>query len=183
MTSIPRAARRLVGIAGSDRRLFAWAFLRIAAVDLELRLLGFERLLRRQDGLIGREARAVGPADVAAARERARWLEVASRHHFVYARCLHRALALHGYLRGQCLPSELRIGVRKEGLALVAHAWVELAGEALDDSDGAGSFVPLQGSLAGQLDRRMGIPGILGGIARGDRSAESIGGATWRRGR
>ena len=42
---------------------------------------------------------------------------------------------------------ELKIGVRKNGVALVAHAWVEYHGEVLNDSlDRSQEFAPLTGA-------------------------------------
>jgi hypothetical protein len=49
------------------------------------------------------------------------------------AHCLHRSLTLHHWLRGEGLPSTLQVGVRKDGDALRAHAWIELGGAAVDD--------------------------------------------------
>jgi hypothetical protein len=56
----------------------------------------------------------------------------------VRAQCLHRSLVLHRWLHGQGAPSVLRIGVRKEGAALKAHAWVELDGEVVYDDTNVG---------------------------------------------
>jgi len=44
---------------------------------------------------------------------------------------------LHHWLRGEGLPSELRIGVRKEHGALKAHAWVELGDHVVNDRPSA----------------------------------------------
>lgn len=46
-------------------------------------------------------------------------------------------MVLHRWLREQGLPSELRIGVRKDGGALIAHAWVELGAHVVNDSRAA----------------------------------------------
>ena len=49
--------------------------------------------------------------------------------------CLPRALTLQRILRRHGLPADLRIGVRKVGGTLDAHAWVELHGQALMEPD------------------------------------------------
>jgi hypothetical protein len=78
------------------------------------------------------------------ARRYARWVDVAARHHIVGMHCLQRSLALHQWLRSNGLPSELRIGVRREGPALRAHAWVELGGYPLNEQPSALSlFTPI----------------------------------------
>ncbi len=48
-------------------------------------------------------------------------------------RCLTRSIALHRLLRRDRLPAEIRVGVRRDGATLVAHAWVELHGQVLGD--------------------------------------------------
>jgi hypothetical protein len=60
---------------------------------------------------------------------------------------LQRSLVLNYWLRREGLPSELRIGVRKDGDALKAHAWVELGRHVVNDPVAAvAAFTPLAGS-------------------------------------
>ena len=81
----------------------------------------------------------------------ARWVHIAARHPFQWARCLQRSLALYLWLSRQDLQADLRIGVRKVGKAIEAHAWVEYGGEVLaDDPNVSALFVPMIGSSAGQ---------------------------------
>jgi hypothetical protein len=77
--------------------------------------------------------RPVTNDDLRRARRYARHLDRASRHHLVRARCLHRSLVLHRWLRRQGLPSQLRIGVSKSAGAFAAHAWVEMDGLVVND--------------------------------------------------
>ena len=65
---------------------------------------------------------------------RARWINTASRYPLPWARCLQRSLALCLWLDRQDIDPELKIGVRKDGIALAAHAWVEYGGEVINDS-------------------------------------------------
>jgi hypothetical protein len=62
---------------------------------------------------------------------------MAARHHVVPAHCLHRSLVLHAWLRREGLPSSLRIGVQKANGELRAHAWIELAGQVINDRPAA----------------------------------------------
>lgn len=134
---------RYVALDRENRRTLACAFVWLAIVDLALRFAGFRRIVR-----FVREAppntSTVDPAAMRRAQRYARWLEVASRHHIVRARCLHRSLVLHYWLRGDGLPSRLRIGVRSEGRSLQAHSWVELGGQAVNEQPAAvAAFTPL----------------------------------------
>ena len=54
---------------------------------------------------------------------------MAARNHIVPMQCLPRALALRRMLTEWGIAADLRLGVRREGDALVAHAWVEHQGE------------------------------------------------------
>lgn len=59
----------------------------------------------------------------------------AARYGVFRPRCLVRSLAVQRMLRRRGIhSSELRIGVRMEGGALLAHAWVELDGVVIGDS-------------------------------------------------
>jgi hypothetical protein len=64
----------------------------------------------------------------------------------VTATCLRQALLLHWLLRRRGLQPELRIGVRKQGEALDAHAWMELDGHPLQSSPVAHSPFALPGA-------------------------------------
>lgn len=58
----------------------------------------------------------------------------AARNLFFHATCLERSLGLWWLLRRQGLDAELRIGGRKDGDRFEAHAWVECAGIALNNT-------------------------------------------------
>jgi len=79
-------------------------------------------------------------------------------------------LALHQWLREEGLPSELRIGVRKDDGELRAHAWVELGGLVVNDGAGAvAAFTPLR-SLASiaSVVRASGDGSLIAGATRID---------------
>jgi hypothetical protein len=60
------------------------------------------------------------------------------------ATCLVRAAALVDWLRDDGLDARLRIGVRRDGGAPRAHAWVEVDGVALgEDAAALAAFAPL----------------------------------------
>jgi hypothetical protein len=145
-----RLLRRYRALSKADRRLLVRAFVRLIIVDMGLRAFGFRRLVERAGQQCAPANRGVDPRDVLdptglrRSRCYARWLEVASRYHVVRARCLHRSIALHRWLCEEGLPSELRIGVLKDGGELKAHAWVELGGHVVNDPPrSVEAFVPL----------------------------------------
>jgi hypothetical protein len=116
---------------------------------LGLRLWGFRHTLRR----------AVGDADqqvLPAAAERARALAVARQCSGDLAcvarlmprvRCLATALALLSLLRRGGVAGRLRLGVRRCGTGLQAHAWVEVYETVIGDMpDVSARFMPLEGA-------------------------------------
>jgi len=124
--------RRLRTLGLRDWSLLLNAWVRLLIVDLELRVLGVERTARMARPSVGTDA----------SRERidrallyASWLRRAAAYHPARARCLHRALALHQWLRGEGTPSSMDIGVARRGGALQAHAWVHVGGVLVGDSD------------------------------------------------
>ena len=97
-----------------------------------------------------RVSRPVTETERAAFARRARWVNAVARHPLPWARCLQRSLALCLWLEREGFQPQLRIGVRKEGVALEAHAWVEYSGEVLNDTqDVSQEFAPLTGSSIG----------------------------------
>jgi hypothetical protein len=153
-----RRIGRFAVLSSSDRwdllRAFAW----ITLVDLGLRTVGFQRLVRQaRAGSTRPELAESGSQAHRRAHRYAHWIDVAARHHLVEARCLHRSLALHHWLRSEGLPSELRIGVHKAGDELKAHAWIELAGCVINDRpDAVAVFTPLA-----TADRRLARSGMV----------------------
>jgi hypothetical protein len=73
---------------------------------------------------------------------------VAARHGLVRANCLAQALCLGYLLQRRRLACELRIGVSTAEGSFVAHAWVEQAGQVLNDSaDVAERFAPFDTAI------------------------------------
>jgi hypothetical protein len=128
----------------ADWQLFVRAYVALALIDLGLRRWGYHRLLDRIEQSAASPRREPLPEDGVRAQRYAHWLAVAARSHVVEARCLHQSLALHAWLRRERLPSELRIGVRKSYDELIAHAWIELGGQVVNDGpDRVAEFSPL----------------------------------------
>ena len=62
-------------------------------------------------------------------------VNAADRLGLVHPSCLAKSLTLWWLLGRQGIPSQLRIGIRKEAEKFEAHAWVERDGAALNEPD------------------------------------------------
>src|SRR6266568_4501342 len=89
---LPLALRRYLALSGSDRRLVLRAYLALIAVDLGLRVYGFQRVVEGAQRTTHRLDGALGAEEFHQAVRYARWLETVSRYHLADAHCLHRSL-------------------------------------------------------------------------------------------
>lgn len=125
--------------------LGAWALLLL--VDLGLRVLPFQRL---QAWLGLRKPPAVPALPPEQARDLAvqlhRQVARAARHHLYPMTCLRRSLVLQSLLAQRNIVADLRFGVSKQGAQLQAHAWLEVAGQAIGEPEAlTGKFLSLTG--------------------------------------
>ena len=124
------ATSRLRGFAGlcpSDKRLFVRALVLVPLAAVTLRMLG----LRRTQSLLVRPARRRPAQEAIDPFRVAQLVELAARRGAVRTKCLATSVALQSLLANTGLSTELRIGVRKRGTRLEAHAWVEYGGQPL----------------------------------------------------
>lgn len=139
---ILRRIRRYGEMTAAERRLVLRALIALSRVEIALRFRGLDRVLRDAPSVL--QSTPPGAGDWQRAYQYARSIGTASRFHIIRARCLHRSLVLHQWLRQEGLPSEVRIGVRKVASELKAHAWVEMAGQVVNDRPAAvADFLPL----------------------------------------
>ena len=128
---------RFLALSRAERAILVQALLWLPVTSASLRLRG---LPRRAPASLSRPRPSVSPARVA------KLVGIASRYGLVRGNCLSRSLTLQRLLRRNGVASELRIGVRRAGAALEAHAWVELDGRPLNDSaDVAQHYAPFEG--------------------------------------
>ena len=98
------------------------------------------------DASAAHRAMAAGMREQARARALARAVHRASRYGMTRPYCLVRAIALLRLLHAEDIPGVLRVGVRRDAGALLAHAWVELDGVTLGESASeAARYVALPG--------------------------------------
>lgn len=150
-------ARALAGLSRAERRWLVSAALLEPAVTILLRIVGWRRLERGVARLTplcptGDRLPTAGdpaePADVVEPEESgetaasteavdpaalARMVRVASIRSPFPSTCLSHSLTLWLLLRRNHVESDLCIGVRRDGRALAAHAWVECRGRPLND--------------------------------------------------
>ncbi len=122
--------RKLAGLSWDDRRTLARAAAMLAHVKLTLPSVDFRT---------EREAEPVGArvaeATLARARAVARLVGIASSRIPLRVACLHRSIVLWRLLRREGIPCELKLGARTDAGPFEAHAWVECAGVALNESE------------------------------------------------
>jgi hypothetical protein len=107
----------------------------IAVSAAGVRTIGFHNTRTRIESL--RPARPRAAADCVRAIQRAR------RYGVFRGNCLSQSLALLWLLRRAGHDASIQIGVKPSPGGMLAHAWVELRGEAIDPSATAGEYAPL----------------------------------------
>jgi len=120
--------RALLALTPEERRALALAWAYLLVSDLALRILPLPRVERLLSRLSTRR-----PEPGLSPGRLAQLTGIAARHHLRPMACLPQSLALQALLRRQGLPCELKIGVRRAGGELQAHAWVEHAGAPLGE--------------------------------------------------
>jgi len=128
--------RRFNALERPAQKLFLRALLLLPLVALSLRWRGF-RATQASLKLLLTNARPESGADIAYkdAALAARMVNAADGHGIVHPSCLAKSLTLWWLLGQQGIPSQLRIGIRKEAEKFEAHAWVECDGAALNEPD------------------------------------------------
>lgn len=142
MSRIPSLAR-LRALRPAERRLLARALVLMPIYAIGVRLVG----LRGASQWFGR----MPPIEGATAVDAARLVAAVARRAPGNRGCLPAALTLQRLLAAQGLASELRIGVRKSGSQLEAHAWLERGGAPILDTHGEpGNFAVLEPAARGR---------------------------------
>ena len=123
-------------LSPAERLLLIQAIVALPLVSASLRLVGFRRtegLLERMGGATQRETpqpSALQPAEMLAGL-----VDTAGAYSPLPAVCLPRALTLRWLLRRQGIAGALCFGVQPAGDLLHAHAWVEVEGVALGETE------------------------------------------------
>ena len=128
---------RYMRLSRDERRDFVRGFVLIPWAAVYVRLFGVRKLERAagENAESNAGAGQTGNEQLAKARAAARMIEAASRNGIARGNCLSKSVALWWLLKRKDISAELRIGARKAGRELEAHAWVELDGQILNDAD------------------------------------------------
>ena len=147
-------AGRLAGwraLNGQEKRLFFGLLIGLPMVTASLRMFGLVRTgrwLRAASASAG--ANSPQPPDMQAAERLAQLAATAGRRGPIAVTCLRQALLIEYVLRRRGFAPELKIGVRKQDGAFDAHAWVELQGTALGQTELAHLPFPVDRRSASQ---------------------------------
>ena len=131
-----RRLDRWRALDGRDRRRLVGCAAGLAITHASLAIFGYARTRR----IVERCSRHAQPRtataeELADAQALARVAAIAGRHGMVEATCLRRSLLLYGWLRRRGLQPVLLLGVAERTGPFQAHAWVEVEGTPLLDSD------------------------------------------------
>ena len=139
--------RKLMRLTPGERRTLSQAMVLLPLTALALKLTGLRRTQRIFSCFIPHDrphdrphVRPHVPAkseqtesDISRAQRISRLVSLARR---VYpANCLQRSLTLWWMLRLQGIQSELLFGARKDSGRVLAHAWIEISGVVLNDTE------------------------------------------------
>lgn len=134
MKSLWERYRRL---SKNERKDLVRGFVLIPWAAVYVRLFGVRKWERaaRENAESNAGAGQTDNGQLAVARAAARMIEAASRNGIARGNCLSKSVALWWLLKRKDISAKLRIGARKAGRELEAHAWVELDGQILNDAD------------------------------------------------
>ena len=128
--------RRFSALERTAQTLFLRALVMLPLVGLSLKFRGFDATrsaLRKM--VLGVRQRTASDSLNKQIALTARMVNAADRHGLVHPSCLVKSLTLWWLLGREGIPSELRVGVRKEGRNFEAHAWVEREGMAVNEPE------------------------------------------------
>jgi hypothetical protein len=139
-------------LSGFERGVVIEATGALLATWLGLRLAGFRRW-KSVLAWFAPSPNAIAPLQGASEKESAqviaRMEATAARNLFFSTNCLEQSLVLWWLLRRLGIAAELRIGARKEVGRFEAHAWVEVGGAVLNDTNAVHHhFVPFDGPIS-----------------------------------
>lgn len=122
---------RFARLAAWERRVLLRALLLLPVSAVRIRRLGVRAAL---GGPAVLARRCMPDADAQTIAQRvATLVHIAARQGPFRASCLPISVTVHRLLSERGIASDVRVGVRKAGARLEAHAWVERGGHALHD--------------------------------------------------
>jgi hypothetical protein len=127
-----KSVDRLLKLSAAELIVLIQAFGLLAAVRLSLWTVSFGTC--RSGWALVLERVSKSPGVPSLPPQRIVWLTSVASRYVPGAHCLARCIAAQILLARQGYRAEMKIGVRKEGASLDAHAWLELGGAPLFES-------------------------------------------------
>ena len=141
--SVLTAARKWREIGWDERVMFLQALLMVPAMHTVVRVVGFNWLHQRTARGTPPSARVTSP-NPQTVRLCVVSINRVKRYSLFRGNCLSQSLALASLLGRRGIQSSLRLGVRMTDSKFDAHAWVELDGRVLNDTQDVHTrFTPL----------------------------------------
>lgn len=138
-------------LSGSQKINLLSAITLLPMTGAALRIFGFQRWKSALAIMMPRERlnRPVTSDELEYAGEAARMITAAAREGIFRGKCLEKSMVLWFLLCRKRIPAELRIGVRQAAKGLEAHAWVEVQGTVVNDTeDAVHSYAPFSENIA-----------------------------------
>jgi len=126
---------RFSALERSARGLFLRASFWLPLISISLQWRGFCKTKASLQQFLSVSNGSQNPDAQAYAALTAQMVRAAARYGIGQPNCLKVSLALWWLLARQGIASDLRVGVRKDGEKLEAHAWVECGGVALNEPE------------------------------------------------
>ena len=127
-----RSLARWRALTGQQKSQLVLLAVALPVTGALIRLFGFQRAAKFCARVGGQAPlRPTSAQDLEDAQAFARLAGIAGRRGPVTTTCLRQSLVVRAWLRRRGLDAQLKIGVKKNGAALDAHAWVELEGRPL----------------------------------------------------
>jgi len=126
--------KRYRALDRESQRLFWRAAFLLPWIRVSLRIRGYNSTFASLQSRLN-PIRKDSPPALDQVQKINRMVRAAVHHSFLHFTCLEESLGLWYLLRRQGIISQLRIGVRKSNGSFEAHAWVEYAGEALNQPE------------------------------------------------
>ncbi|HKW76708.1 MAG TPA: lasso peptide biosynthesis B2 protein [Terriglobales bacterium] len=128
--------RRFSALDRAAQTVFLRALVMLPLVGLSLKLRGFDATRSRLRKMLSPPASWMDADSLnRQIALTAHMVNAADRHGLTHPSCLVKSLTLWWLLGRRGITSQLRVGIRKEGGKLEAHAWVEREGMALNEPE------------------------------------------------
>src|SRR5262249_38148149 len=142
--------RRFKELPAPARRIFLRAAALLPWVALRLRLKGFQVTKNALQSFRKYNPREISGETTVQAQLTARMVRAAARYGFGNPSCLEESLVLLHLLNVQGIAAQLRIGVKKNIPQFEAHAWIELDGKPLNESEALHDhYAPFEAEFSG----------------------------------